>query len=156
MDRSDLELVTAIRQHGSLATTAKALHVAPPSITKRLAALEAELGLRLFQRTTRRVSPTAEGDALCERAVRLLAAFEELEADLEEAYNAFSEAIKQQAPSPGRTAEVDELDEESGASDDGADDDDILGDGDGDDDHDSIESAEVSLSSAGRNFTDLI
>lgn len=84
MDRSDLLLVTAIRRHGSLATTAKALHVAPSSVTKRLAALEAELGLRLFQRTTRRVSPTAEGDALCERATRLLTGFEELEAELRE------------------------------------------------------------------------
>jgi LysR family transcriptional activator of dmlA len=84
LDRSDLTLVTAVRRHGSLAMTAKALHVAPSSITKRLAALEAELGLRLFQRTTRRVSPTAEGDVLCERAMRLLAAFDELEAELRE------------------------------------------------------------------------
>jgi DNA-binding transcriptional LysR family regulator len=82
LDRSDLLLVTAIRRHGSLATTARALQVTPSSITKRLAALEASLGLRLFQRTTRRVSPTAEGEALCTRATRLLAAFEELEADL--------------------------------------------------------------------------
>lgn len=77
-------LVTAIRRHGSLAATAKALQVTPSSVTKRLAALEAELGLRLFQRTTRRVSPTTEGDALCERANRLLAAFDELEAELRE------------------------------------------------------------------------
>ncbi len=84
MDRSDLELVMAVRQHGSLVMTARALRVAPSAITKRLAALEAELGLRLFQRTTRRVSPTAEGDVLCERATRLLAAFDELESELRE------------------------------------------------------------------------
>jgi LysR family transcriptional activator of dmlA len=84
LDRSDLELVTTVRQHGSLAMTAKAMRLAPSAITKRLAALEAELGLRLFQRTTRRVSPTAEGDVLCERAAKLLAAFTELEAELRE------------------------------------------------------------------------
>lgn len=84
MERSDLELVTAVRQHGSLVRVAKALHVAPSAITKRLAALETELGLRLFQRTTRRVSPTAEGDVLCERASRILSAFDELESELRE------------------------------------------------------------------------
>jgi LysR family transcriptional activator of dmlA len=84
LDRPDLELVLAVRQHGSLVMAARALRVAPSAVTKRLAALEARLGLRLFQRTTRRVSPTAEGDTLCERAVHLLRAFDEVEAELRE------------------------------------------------------------------------
>lgn len=84
MDRPDLELVIAVRQHGSLAAAAKVLHVAPSAVTKRLAALEAQLGLRLFQRTTRRVSPTAEGETLCERAADLLRGFEAVEAELRE------------------------------------------------------------------------
>ena len=84
MDRPDLELVIAVRQHGSLAAAAKVLQVAPSAVTKRLAALEAQLGLRLFQRTTRRVSPTAEGETLCERAADLLRGFEAVEAELRE------------------------------------------------------------------------
>ena len=84
MDRPDLELVLAVRQHGSLVMAARALRVAPSAVTKRLAALEADLGLRLFQRTTRRVSPTAEGDTLCDRAADLLRAFDEVEAELRE------------------------------------------------------------------------
>ncbi len=84
MDRADLELVLAVRQHGSLVMAARALRVAPSAVTKRLAALEASLGMRLFQRTTRRVSPTAEGDTLCERAVQLLRGFDEVEAELRE------------------------------------------------------------------------
>ncbi|MCU0926300.1 MAG: LysR family transcriptional regulator [Hydrogenophaga sp.] len=84
MDRSDLELVQAIRQHGTLAAAARALGMAAPAATKRLAAIEAGLGLRLFQRTTRRVSPTAEGDVVCERAAELLRGFETLEAELQE------------------------------------------------------------------------
>lgn len=84
MDRPDLELVLAVRQHSSLVMAARALRVAPSVVTKRLAALEARLGLRLFQRTTRSVSPTAEGDTLCERAVHLLRAFAEVEAELRE------------------------------------------------------------------------
>ena len=84
MDRPDLELVLAVRQHGSLVKAAQALRVAPSAVTKRLAALETRLGLRLFQRTTRRVSPTAEGETLCERAEALLRGFDAVEAELRE------------------------------------------------------------------------
>ena len=84
MDRNDLELVLAIREHGSLAAAALSLDIAPPAVTKRLAALEARLGQRLFQRTTRRVSPTVEGETVCERAQVLLQGFKALEDELQE------------------------------------------------------------------------
>lgn len=84
MQRSDLELILAIRDQGSLAGAARCLDVAPPAVTKRLVALEARLGQRLFQRTTRRVSPTAEGEAACQRAQALLQGFAALEAELKE------------------------------------------------------------------------
>ncbi|GAB3761398.1 LysR family transcriptional regulator [Ramlibacter monticola] len=84
LERADLELLLAIRGHGSLAGAASAADVVPSVITKRLAALEARLGLKLFQRTTRRVVPTAEGEALCERATGLLAGFHAMEAELQE------------------------------------------------------------------------
>lgn len=82
MERSDLEVVLAVRTQGSLAGAARSLDLAPPVVTKRLAALEARLGQRLFQRTTRRVSPTAEGETLCEHAIILLQGFAALEAEL--------------------------------------------------------------------------
>ena len=84
MDRSDLALVVAIRDHGSLAAAALELGVAAPVVTKRLAALEAKIGQRLFQRTTRRVSMTAEGETMCARAVVLLQDFATLESQLQE------------------------------------------------------------------------
>lgn len=84
LDRTDLELLLAVRAHGSLAATAAAAAVVPSVVTKKLAALEARLGFQLFQRTTRRVVPTAECEALCERATQLLQAFAQLEADLQE------------------------------------------------------------------------
>lgn len=84
MERSDLELVLAVREQRSLAGAALALDVAPSVVTKRLAALERQLGLRLFQRTTRRVSPTAEGEVLCGRAVQLLQDFRQIESELQE------------------------------------------------------------------------
>lgn len=84
MERSDLKLVLAVREHGNLSAAASFMGVAPSVVTKRLAALETRLGQRLFQRTTRRVSPTAEGEVMCARAISLLRGFEELEAELQE------------------------------------------------------------------------
>lgn len=84
IERSDLELVLAIRDQGSLAAAALSLSVAAPAVTKRLAALEARLGQRLFQRTTRRISLTAEGEAVCASAGALLDGFNTLEAQLQE------------------------------------------------------------------------
>jgi len=84
MERSDLELVLAVQAQGSLAKAAQALRITPPVATKRLAALESRLGVRLFQRTTRRVSPTTEGHALCDRARRILQDFAAAENELRE------------------------------------------------------------------------
>ncbi len=84
LDRNDLELLLAVRAHGSLAATAAAAGFVPSVVTKRLSALEQRLGFALFQRTTRRVVPTAEGEALCHRATELLHAFSQLEDDLHE------------------------------------------------------------------------
>lgn len=89
MERADLELVQSIRDAGSLTAAAAQLGVASPSITKRLAALEAKLGVKLFYRTTRRVAATAEGELLCERATALLAGFVQAE-----------EALRDQAREP--------------------------------------------------------
>jgi LysR family transcriptional regulator, transcriptional activator for dmlA len=79
MERADLELVLSIRDAGSMTAAAAQLGINAPSMTKRLAALEEKLGVKLFYRTTRRVAATAEGDLLCERAMGLLADFREVE-----------------------------------------------------------------------------
>jgi LysR family transcriptional regulator, transcriptional activator for dmlA len=84
MERMDLTLVLAVRDTGSLAGAASQMGLTPSAVTKRLAALEATLGQRLFQRTTRRVSPTAEGETVCERAQVLLQGFVALEEELQE------------------------------------------------------------------------
>ena len=87
MDRGDLELVLAIRDQGSLAGASATLDVVPSVITKRLGALEARLGQRLFERTTRRLSVTAEGEAVCLHAKALLEGFAALESELGERQN---------------------------------------------------------------------
>ncbi len=94
MERSDLELVVAIRDRGSLAAAALALDVVPSVVTKRLGALEARLGQRLFERTTRRLSATAEGEAVCLHARALLDGFAALENELGERQSQLSGTIR--------------------------------------------------------------
>ncbi|MDQ0586747.1 LysR family transcriptional activator of dmlA [Variovorax paradoxus] len=87
MDRGDLELVLAIRDQGSLAGASATLDVVPSVVTKRLGALETRLGQRLFERTTRRLSVTAEGETVCLHAKTLLEGFAALESELGERQN---------------------------------------------------------------------
>ena len=60
---------------GSFATAATRLHLTRSAVGKAVARLEAQLGVRLFHRTTRKLSLTVEGTALfehCQRAIREL------------------------------------------------------------------------------------
>lgn len=61
---SDVRIFLAVHATGGLSAAARQLDIAPMQVSRRLAALEEELGVRLFHRTTRSVSLTAEGDAL--------------------------------------------------------------------------------------------
>lgn len=84
IDRADLDLVLQIARGGSLAAAARELDLEPPAVTKRLAALESRLGLRLFHRTTRRLALTEAGHVFCRHALPLLDGMAALEADLQE------------------------------------------------------------------------
>lgn len=67
-----LSVFVAVAEAGSFARAAEAKGMSRPSVTNAVAALEAELGARLFQRTTRRTTLTPEGETLLDRAVQLL------------------------------------------------------------------------------------
>lgn len=80
MDRfADLQLFLRVARLGSLRAAAQELGLTPPAVSKRLAALEARLGVRLLNRTTRRLSVTPEGETYLADGARLLAEFDELE-----------------------------------------------------------------------------
>ena len=64
---------------GSLTAAAEALDRSQPTIVRTLAALEAHLGARLLQRTTRRMSLTSEGRDFLERCRHILADVEDAE-----------------------------------------------------------------------------
>ena len=78
MDKLDtLTLFVRIVERGSFSAAAADLGFSRPVATAAIKALEASLGARLLQRTTRHVQPTAEGSLYYQRCVSILAALEE-------------------------------------------------------------------------------
>jgi DNA-binding transcriptional LysR family regulator len=69
---------------GSLSASARAEGIAPAMIGRRLDALEARLGVKLLQRTTRKLALTDEGAAFLEDCQRILGELEEAEAAVAE------------------------------------------------------------------------
>lgn len=77
MDRLDeLAIFVRIVEEGSLVRAASRLRRSPPVITRALAALEDRIGVRLVDRTTRRLAPTEAGRALYDKARTLVADYE--------------------------------------------------------------------------------
>lgn len=77
MDRLDeLQVFLAILEAGSMAAAAQKLHRSPSAVTRILATLEQRAGVRLFERSTRRLTATSEGQRLAELARRLLADYD--------------------------------------------------------------------------------
>lgn len=61
MDISVLQLFVDVVKQGSFAAVARDRNVDPSSVSRAIAGLEEELGIRLIQRTTRKLSPTEAG-----------------------------------------------------------------------------------------------
>jgi DNA-binding transcriptional LysR family regulator len=83
MDRFDaMRVFTRIVERRSFSQAADDLGLPRSSVTDAVKGLEARLGVRLLQRTTRQVSPTLDGEGYYQRCVSLIA-------DLEDAEGAF-------------------------------------------------------------------
>ena len=61
MQTDDLEVLMQVIRHGSFAAAARQMGVDPSSVSRAVAALEGELGTRLFVRNTRRLALTEAG-----------------------------------------------------------------------------------------------
>ena len=80
-----LETFIVVAETLSFAEAGRRSGLSPSAVGKTIAKLEAALGVRLFHRTTRRVSLTFEGEVLLERGRRLQDAWRDIEAVLGEA-----------------------------------------------------------------------
>jgi DNA-binding transcriptional LysR family regulator len=81
-DTSDLAFFCLLSRQPSLAAAAQQLGITPPAVSRRLAALESRLGVRLLNRTTRRLSLTPEGERYLEDGEQILRDIESLERSL--------------------------------------------------------------------------
>jgi DNA-binding transcriptional LysR family regulator len=85
MDMVDaMRTFVRVAQRRGFARAARELRVSPATVTKQVAALEARVGARLLQRTTRRVVLTEAGRLYLERCLECLQAFEDADASLSE------------------------------------------------------------------------
>lgn len=75
-----MRVFVRIADSGGFAKAADSLNIPRPTVTKLVQDLESHLGAKLFQRTTRRVAVTVEGAAYYERATKLLAELEDMDA----------------------------------------------------------------------------
>jgi DNA-binding transcriptional LysR family regulator len=72
MDLSVLQIFVEVVRQGSFAAVARDRNIDPSSVSRAIAGLEEEIGVRLFQRTTRQLSPTEAGTIYFERVEPLI------------------------------------------------------------------------------------
>jgi LysR family transcriptional activator of dmlA len=76
---SDLVFFISLCKRGSLSALARELDVTPSAVSKRLTQIEKHLGVRLINRTTRRLALTDNGTLYLEQGRRILSDIEEME-----------------------------------------------------------------------------
>ena len=84
MELRQLEYFSAVARHGHFTRASEELNVAQPAVSQQIKRLEAELGVELLHRSTRRVELTEAGAALLARANRVLAEIEAARQELSE------------------------------------------------------------------------
>jgi len=80
----EMEVFAAVVDAGSFVQAADKLRMSKTAVSRTLGELEARLGVRLLNRTTRRLSLTAEGEIFLDRCKELLAGVHEAEAEIAE------------------------------------------------------------------------
>ncbi|MGE4280037.1 MAG: LysR substrate-binding domain-containing protein [Magnetospirillum sp.] len=83
---------------GGFSPAARRLGVSKSLLSRQVAHLEAELGVRLLQRTTRRLSPTEAGELYFQRAQRILLDLEEAASEVGQLQNAPRGKLRVSAP----------------------------------------------------------
>ena len=76
---ADLSFFSTLAASGSLSAAARELGLTAAAVSKRLTLLEARLGVRLLNRTTRKMTLTGEGEEVLRAADRILADIAALE-----------------------------------------------------------------------------
>ena len=94
----DLAFFNVLAKSATLAECARKLDVTPPAVTQRLQALEARIGIRLIDRSGRRLSLTDEGALVASHGMIVADAMEALSEALANRKNAVSGHLRIAAP----------------------------------------------------------
>lgn len=78
----EMQVFRLVVETGSYSHAARQLRMTPSTVSKLIARIETRLGLRLFERSTRRLSLTGEGQAYYERGIAVIDDFDAIERDL--------------------------------------------------------------------------
>jgi DNA-binding transcriptional LysR family regulator len=82
LEMRHLRLISVLGRELNLSRCAEVLHTTQPALSRALAQLEQMIGARLFDRTTRRMSPTSAGLTLIHHADRVLAELDAAETEV--------------------------------------------------------------------------
>jgi DNA-binding transcriptional LysR family regulator len=82
MASSEMAIFQRVAERGSFGAAAEDAGLSPSAVAKLITRLESRLGVRLINRTTRRLALTTEGEIYLEHAREILAAIESAEADI--------------------------------------------------------------------------
>lgn len=94
MDLKRLEYALEIHRQKSFTKAAEKLHIAQPSLSKQIAKLEQELGVRLFSRERGSIEPTADGHLLIKHAERILLMRDDLKREMLERRDGIGGVLK--------------------------------------------------------------
>jgi DNA-binding transcriptional LysR family regulator len=75
----EMEVLVQVAEAGGFSAAARAVRLTPSAVSKLVSRLEARIGARLLNRTTRKLALTAEGQVFYEQARRILADIDEAE-----------------------------------------------------------------------------
>lgn len=101
MDRIDaMQAFARVVETGSFTRAADTLQTSRTRVTQLVQQLESHLQVKLLNRTTRKVKPTADGAAYYERVVRLLADLDDAESSLSRASGVPRGRLRVDMPAP--------------------------------------------------------
>ena len=93
MDIRIMEYYLAIIREGNISAAAEALHVSQPALSRQVKDLEDELGVRLFDRGSRKITLTEEGMILRRRAEEIVRLMQITESEIGQVHNMISGEI---------------------------------------------------------------
>ena len=118
MDFNRVSHFVQVVKHGSFTMAAEELGLSKSSVSRSIAVLEKELGVRLFQRTTRRLSLTEAGQAYFEAVQHSLSVVKEASEAIRENNGEPRGTVRIAAPPPtppaGRQARNERVGRQSG------------------------------------------